>query len=530
MGTVVTNPFGYSENDFCSAYTGQPSWTDCRKDRCKTHQHVIPVLAVYNDKVRTVWAPNSAAGQFSEMHTNFCKDTADSYILTNSLLFDPLNNSVIHGLMTPREIISPETPYLQHIKCTVQPDGSLRADCIDKVNDPVCKDLTTGIGVDWSFSCNTNPAQNKFAIMLLQDKKESPSKKFKLLVSDAAAKSCAYSNAIEATDTRWIGTSNDFGLETVQSLNVTYRDAVRGEEEAVMLTYHCDQEKCSIDCREHVVAVDLDKPTGEKTISVNNLWYAVRPHILSWLAVPVEQSASAIKPKAQRLMHCYKEDQVWPREIFETYFKTVRHINDIKGKEKYYDAEFAYFGSCELENLGRYCQIEELSHFNNSEDIIIVGRNLVRRQSKTATMYADAMGCLYYCATDDDLYNKAKSLGNVKYIPFNVCKLWAAFITKENPEDPRKYLHKHRHEALQVTAQQYTQFYRDAAAQYARRTWDNGVIGAYWWFDNKGMHICFYDLMKGEDNLIGDYLKDRHQGTITDVQYTPGQEPIFTIQ
>lgn len=528
MGSAVSNPFEIDKHTFCPAYTGESECYGCSKDRC-VHCHAIPMLAVYNGSVKAIWAPISSYfsggyyGYFDTIHDYFDKDSAHSYILTSSLIFKP--SGTFDGLLTPRAATFPRAQYLQRINFKPHDDGSIRACDISVVDDPVCKKLTQGIGINWSLACATNPSQDTFMILLRQDEEKNLNKEFKLLIGGDAQKSCSYSNLLRTGEITDINIRVNFDAKkTAQYLQVTHRTEPEGVEEKLVLEYRLNEGKEEITCYEHVVAVDLEKPDQSKTVSLRNLWYpSAYDHIMSWPAKPIEPYNVAIKPQAQRVMHCYQPDTAWPREIFSTYLPFVRHILDIKAKKRYDDALVSYLESCSFDEIAKYFRVLLVSKFGSNLEYVMRVHCLVKR-SPDATMYADADGFIYYSSSDDDLWNKAEQLDGPFFWPLAekyVCDKWVSLLTKEKVKDDSEiYLNAHRPEALRaLTVEGFKSLYTERAMAPAQRTWDNGKIGLYWWCDCKGLHLRLYDLKSEDKKLFAVRdIPDCSDGSVTKVE------------
>lgn len=76
--------------------------------------------------------------------------------------------------------------------------------------------------------------------------------------------------------------------------------------------------------------------------------------------------------------------------------------------------------------------------------------------------------------------------------------------------------------ALQDWIQEKT----DALATY---TWDNGLIGTTWSFDESGMRVVLYDFNADNFHVGTYYLHQVKSGHITQVLYNPGEQPRFFV-
>lgn len=528
MGTVVTNPFVIDDSKFCPAYTGKENFYECRKDCCNGYNHYIPMLALYPDQsIKTVWSLNTSIEKnvvegdvFERLFQYPNVGMACSYILTNSLMFIPSDNTV-YGLLVPSKVQSNEDSYLQRIRCKIQDDGSIRQHDLRKVDDSTCEKLTKGIGTNWAFSCATDQCKKRFSIMLWQENEQN--NKFKLLTGDTTEKSFTYSSDLTMDKIWWIYTKKFFDPCCLQRLQVN------DKKKSFFLDYNLEPQNNAIYCYEHEIAVDVNKPHIQKTISLNRTWTSVRDHILAWPVIHAGESHDAIKPPAKRLIHCYQDDTAWPQEIFSDYFAHIWHITQIQKDGTYDDADTKYVNECEISKLAKLVQIMFVSKLSyvNTYCWAIQDRSLSKR-SPHATLAINADGELYYCSKDGQKYVDNVGQPGQQY-PFALAvpKIWAAKIGF--PNGGENDLMKNRSKALQLSAQDFFKFYTDRAMDYTQRTWDNGTIGVYWYFDKGGMHIRLYDLTKEQPENIDNYVEHRNEGVISSVEYTPGHRPIFHI-
>lgn len=467
-----------------------------------------------------------------------------SNIIPSSLMVGPSGN-YMYGLRWSK-IPKSGALCLQRIRCKIQPDGSIRKTDIQIIDDAVCTELTQNIDSDHTFTCVTDENKKWFAIIFSRVAKQNKKQTFRVLIGNVTKKSYSYAHKIcagevrsEITDLKQLFDENSI----VQTLCISCNHGI------FAFKYYFDKRKKELTCYEHVVATDLDEPNPQNTISLHNLYITLKNYILtSWPTKEIENIDTRVQPKSKKIMHCYKPDEAWPREIFKNHFEFRRDVKRIQSTTPPFDdrrikldAWKETLESYDLHKLARHFQMEYLGKLSIMNEWILHDRCLMKR-SEDATIYCNAYGEPYYCPSMCDPDKDIRLLDNGWHQTFNVYQPWAYHIKKErlSEHDAEKYLNNNRAQALQVSAQEFVTFYTNQAWKYAQRTWDNGAIGAYWYFDNDVMRIRLYDLKIVDNNRVHNIYADCWLGTylipgcrdsvaITDVLYVPGQEPFFCL-
>lgn len=525
MNSIVTNPFKVDPNTFCPAYTNEKNENNCTKEICNSKYHTIPMLALYQDKkIKAVWTANTSVNNFNSLYEYYDNDNAESYILTNSLMFN-LAGTRLYGLIIPRKMNNIEDMYLQRITCPIHNDGTITADTIQKIDDPVCEKLTKDIGIDWAFSCTTDYIKKKFAITLWQKGKLNT---FKVLIGNTTEKSYAYSTELTIDKISDITIKRRFDSEIMQHINIV------SEKNSYFLEYTLKPECAAITCHTCEVAVNVDNPNTQKTISLSRLWDLAQEHVLTWPTVVAEGDDHTINPPVKRQVHYYAHNKAWPQEILKNHFEHVWNVLKTQGNDTYEIAETNCLNKYSLEKLIKIVQGMYLSMTSpiNIYRWAILDRSNSKR-SPDATLVVNGDGKMYLDPTSEllDIVDPEYA----KRPPFSFSALyetWVKYLIKgtfPTIDEAQEYLFTNRHEALRITPQKFFNFFKNRAVQYAHRTWNNSSIGAYWSFDEHGMHIRLYDLTKKDNKKIGYYLEHYFTGVITSIEYTPGQEPIFHI-
>lgn len=223
-------------------------------------------------------------------------------------------------------------------------------------------------------------------------------------------------------------------------------------------------------------------------------------------------------------MHTFAPSDEWPLELFQRMVKMLRKLTAVQQLLADFSRQWA------VPTVGNCVQVAILSAINGYARPlcdILLRRCLYARTDKSC-LFTDALGNLYYKEP------KKKNALEWFYVHDNNYEVlfndWASRITPPhaNIGNPLLYLKTHKKAALTISPKEFVNIFEQRAQQHAQKTWDDGSIGARWSFDEYGMRVQLFDLKT--NRLIGFYLiNNRSTGTITHVESSDGQQPIFYI-
>lgn len=529
----------------CPAYnTSDQNLHGCCKYKCKVpwrEIHNTPVLKLCEGTFETEY-DSSAAARTDLINKVFGYHLfvgSAAYIFPQFFLIGPSGNTCYNFMITRNA--QDNVLALKRIKSAIQADGSLRVNDIQIIDDVHYQKPSEGLASCCELFCTVDDDAKHCSMLLCEQCPKLNKIGFKMLVGNVTSKSYGYDNEISAKHC-W-GVSTEGFLDSVGAEYTVQVDAL---QKNYYLTYNYEHATKQITCYEHVVAVDVNDPNEDKVISLNlangSGGSELHNYLGTWPFFQAKSFGSTISPPAVRLVHYYQQHPAWPREIPTRFLSHVWDILQAKETVSYEDAERYYLSKCDIKKLARLAQIFELcgddlpNHpFDWDERFSELMSN-----SEKATVYCDHTGCLSYQALDGD---EEFFLG--PDLPDNglgICRLWAQAIAPRkrmpNEFEAMQFLRKNRFMALLVTADHYLHFYKQLAWSYARCTWDNGTLAAYWSFDcdrDRAMRVRLYDLKAQDKNyLIGHYvvpgrIARTRSNKITDIDYTPGSEPLFCI-
>lgn len=253
--------------------------------------------------------------------------------------------------------------------------------------------------------------------------------------------------------------------------------------------------------------------------------------------------------------HCYIPTAEWPIEVFEVAVDMLTRLSSDRALAiRLISKELSFSTVC------RYLQLVSL--MNNKELLIDLWNVLLVRsavgKSEKSRLCFDAYNRAYYTCSDQALckpshqnyfneetvcyHNSLKSLSaddvDIIHIDLTVYPEVQKEISEHSLDSPGAYSQyqlKHRKALLDASGDEMMRFLKKIARGHAQWSWDNGILGVTWRFEEgNGMRIRVYNL-EGWEKHVGTYLipenrlKNGIKSCITHVEYSTDQEPIFWI-
>ena len=536
MAANATNPFSHiacpAWGPVAPHFATFSNHYSCSKSCCKCDGNAVPMLALYeNNTIKTVWHNDFSYNVHSLPLKSIFNDLALSYIISGSLVVGPSGN-MAYGFQTPREIASSGTPYLQRVRFKLQPDGSVQAADIEKIAD-ACDELTIGTGGGFSLTCITDKDKKRSLATMVKYSNNNLANLI-MLVRWAAQKGSSCTQTISNCDIDINGrpfiepyvaqeTFNSHSIARPFRLFFKKGPSLNRYRDQSSFVYRFEHATGKHNFYDHVFAVGTENGVGD-VIPVQSLDWGLQKCLLSFPITQTEGDHKDISGPFTRVIHSLIPNANFSKQFCEMYARFIKHAIQLdveKSVHTYVNDE------CSFEDALVYTQTwYYLSSYNN-----IVQRCMMRK-SQNATLYCDAYGSPYYCPEKGI---KPMYLDyDRKYSVFSPID---EFMRRLVPVGPLpRYLKAVPDELQDITGVQVANCYIRQAEKYAQQTWDNGKIGACWEFEeNNGMRVYLYDFSLVNNYRVGTYLiphlflRDGIKSDITDVEYVPGQEPIFWI-
>lgn len=516
-----------------------------------SYYYFEPALVINHDSLSSEWCITKAHGFFNEKKTNL-DPTLHHTLLPDSLLVGPSGNTAYYNVIARKDgTCTEDIQFENRYRFKLFSDGSI--DLFDKEN--LNNAINTQDAADGSFCCYNDSEHTKLvALKIIKASEE-------CVTSHIIFGSCR-AKTIQYTQSRCHGFTHytDFCF---MPHSITIRAWIDHKKNPCCLSYHYNESDMITTCSEHFVALD-----DANTLSIAKAPHELKNYLLECPFKKADASNPHITPAPEKVIHIFKPNEIYPLEAFEQWKALALYIlkkklvenpaKDISIFERECTKE--YLDTLTLEDHARYYQVDTILNDGHCGESF--SQRLLMRRNDTSTVYCDMYGSLHYCP-----HNDAKPI-QIDCMFFKTTSrhdLWLRQLVPIGPlqKHTDSALRKDPAFALQCTSQEFIKLIQEDTLSCAQQTWDNGILGAAWAFTNDGMHIRLYNLQNRSDqvkrnpiqnfyvikryNTLGNYAPSTNlsttsfhlincykipnltQGTITNVIYTEGEEPVFYV-